>query len=286
MRCARLTPLLQARIAAGRYSRTSGVELVALGEQRLGVGRRQVGHELPPAVAHAVRVHQEDELRRLQPHRDLRGDFLDGEVEDLAGGRIADRRNQHDVAVVETLLDRLGVDAAHFAGELHVDAVDHAHRLGREVVAARHAVARAGHRRIGKAERQQRLDARAHLARGLEHAVHRVDVGDAHAVRIAARNALRREDRLDLRPAAVHDDEPDAEAVQQVEIVDHAQEFVVGDHFAAERDDERPAAERVHVRRGRADQVHERAHRRRIGGGRWRRARWAWVRRGVECARL
>ena len=80
------------------------------------------------------------------------------------------------------------------------------------------------------------------------------------------------EDRLDLRPAAVHDDEPDAEAVQQVEVVDDAEERLVGDDFAAERDDERLAAERVDVRRRRADPVHERAHRRGVRGG-----------RGVEC---
>ena len=165
--------------------------------------------------------------------------------------------------------DRFGVDAAHFAGQLHVDAVDDAHRLGGEVVAARHAVARVGHRRIREAERQQRLDARAHLSRRFEHAVHRVAVGDAHAVRIAARNALRRQDRLDLRPAAVRDDQLDAEAVQQVEVVDDAEERVVGDHFAAERDDERLAAKRMHVRRRGADPVHERAHRRRVRRGRF-----------------
>ena len=63
------------------------------------------------------------------------------------------------------------------------------------------------------------------------------------------------------------DDQPDAEAVQQVEVVDDAEERVVGDDLAAERDDERLAAERVDVRRRRADPVHERAHRRGVGGG-------------------
>jgi hypothetical protein len=80
----------------------------------------------------------------------LRCDFLDGEVEDLAGGRISDGRDQHDVAVVEPLLDRLGVDAPHFARKLHVDAVDDAHRLGREVVAGADAVARAGHGELAR----------------------------------------------------------------------------------------------------------------------------------------
>ena len=103
---------------------------------------------------------------------------------------------------------------------------------------------------------------------GLEHAVHRLGVGDAQAERVAALDVLLREDRLDLRPRAVDDDEADAEAVQQVQVVDDAEERVVGDDLAAERDDERPAAERVDVRRRRADPLHERARRRGVGGGR------------------
>ena len=165
-------------------------------------------------------------------------------------------------------LDRVGVDAAHFAGQLHVDAVAHAERLRGDEIAGRHADARAGHRRVGDAEREQRLDARAHLPVGFEHAVHRLGVGDAQAERVAALDVLLREDRLDLRPRAVHDDEVHAEAVQQVEVVDDAEERVVGDDLAAERDDERPAAERVDVRRRRADPLDERARGRGMGGRR------------------
>ena len=138
MRCARLTPLSHARIAARQVVLHVRGELAATrGEQRLGVARGQVGEQLPPPVAHAVGLHQEDELVRVQAHRDLRCDLLEREVEDLAGGRIAERRDEHDVAVVEPLLDRVGVDAPHLARQLHVDAVDHAHRLGGDVVAAR-----------------------------------------------------------------------------------------------------------------------------------------------------
>jgi hypothetical protein len=223
---------------------------------------------------------RKDELRRLQPHGDLRCHLLDGEIEDFAGGRIADRRYQHDVAVVEPLRNGLGIDAADFAGELHVDAADDAHWLGREVVAARNAVARAGHRRVGETEREQRFDAGPDLAGGFQHAIHRIDVGDAHAVCVTAGNALRREDRLHLRPAAVADDQPDAQAVQQVEVVDDAQEFLVGNHFAAERNDERLASKRMHVGRSGANQMDERAHRRGIGGGLGVGSAWHRVRPG------
>ena len=107
-----------------------------------------------------------------------------------------------------------------------------------------------------------RLDARTHLASGLEHAVHRIGVGHPHAVRIVALETLRLEDRFDLRPAAVRDDQVDAEAVQQVQVVDDIQEALVRDDLAAESDHERLVAERVHVRRRGADPVDERPHRR------------------------
>ena len=95
-------------------------------EQRLGVLGRQLGQQLPAAVAHALGLHQEHELVRVEAHGDLRRDFLQREVEDLAGRRVAERRDQHDVAVVEALLDRVDVDPPHLAGQLHVDAVAHA----------------------------------------------------------------------------------------------------------------------------------------------------------------
>ena len=260
-----------------------GRELRRSREQRLRLACRQVRQQLPTAVPYAVGIHEEDELDGVHPDRNLRGDFLDGEVEDFAGGRIAERRNQHDVAVVEPLLDRFGVDAAHFTGQLHVDAVDDAHRLRGEVVAAGDPVAGTGHRRIREAEREKRLDARTYLAGGFEDAVHGVGIGHADAVRVAARDVLLRQNGLDLRAAAVRDDQPDPEAVQQVEIVNDAEKRVVGHHFAAERDDERLAAERVDIRRRRANPVDERAHRRGIDGRRcigrawhrtWRK-RWA-----------
>ncbi len=112
----------------------------------------------------------------------------------------------------------------------------------------------------------------------------------AQPERVAALDVLLREDRLDLRPRAVDDDEVDAEAVQQVEVVDDAEERVVGDHLAAERDDERPAAERVDVRRRRADPLDERARGRGMDGRRGvrirrhRGRRAASRRRAAECA--
>src|SRR3984893_18845589 len=75
------------------------------------------------------------------------------------------------------------------------------------------------------------------------------------------------ENRLDLRTRSVHDHQPDAEAVQKVEVVDDAQKGVVGDDLSANRDHESLAAKSVNVRRGRAYPLHERPCRGGIGGG-------------------
>ena len=82
------------------------------------------------------------------------------------------------------------------------------HRLRRQIVACGNAVPRAGHRRVREPERQHRFDAGAHLSGGFEHAIHRVGVGHAHTVCVAGRNRLLLEDRFDLRPASMDDDEP------------------------------------------------------------------------------
>jgi hypothetical protein len=103
---------------------------------------------------------------------------------------------------------------------------------------------------------------RLRLAGGLEHAVHRLGVGHTQALVIAGGEVLLLEDRLDLRAHPVDDHDPDAQAVQQVEVVDDAEERVVGDDLAAERDHEGLVSERVDVGRRRTNPLHEAARRR------------------------
>ena len=64
----------------------------------------------------------------------------------------------------------------------------------------------------------------------------------------------------------MHDDQPHAQAVQQVEVVDNAEKCLIGDHFATEGDDERLAAKGMDVRGGGANPLHEGARRGRIRG--------------------
>ena len=109
-------------------------------------------------VDQARPLEQADELVGAKRHRGRRGDVVTADVEGLAGAGVADRRQHDDGLIVETLLNRLGIDAARLARVLVVHAVDHADRLGDDEVARRHAEPRAGHRRVRKPHRKKRLE--------------------------------------------------------------------------------------------------------------------------------
>jgi hypothetical protein len=64
----------------------------------------------------------------------------------------------------------------------------------------------------------------------------------------------------------VHHDEPYAETVQQVEVMDDAEECIVGDDLAAKGDDQRLAAQTMNIGSRRTNPLHERARRGRICG--------------------
>src|SRR6185437_1105611 len=259
-----------------------GRQLAAAGEQRLRVVRRKLAQQLAAAVADAVGFHQENQLVGRQVDGDLGRDLFQRQVEYLPSRRVPERRHQHYVAVVEPLPYRGDVDAADFAGPLHVDAVEHADRLGRQEVAADDPDARARHRRVGDAEGQQRLDAAARMAGSLEHAVERLGIGHAQPAVVLAGDTLLLEDGFDLRPRSVHDDQTDAQALQQIEVMHDAEEGFVGDDLAAESDDEGLATKRMDIGRGRADPLHERPCRGRMRCGvdtrnAWHRIEVAWA---------
>ncbi len=167
-------------------------------------------------------------------------------------------RYQHHLACVQAARDGDRVDLAHRAGELEVDAFEHAERARGDVVAGGDADLRAGHGRVGQALREQRLELDAQHAHRLLHRDERGLVGDAQALRVLRAHAARLQLRLDLRPRAVHEHQADAERGEQVDVVDEAREArALGEHLSAEADHEGAAAERVHVRRHLAQPAHE-----------------------------
>src|SRR6185295_4879984 len=98
--------------------------------------------------------------------------------------------------------------------------------------------------------REQRLDLDAQHAGGVLHRRERALVGDAQSLRVLGAQPLFLERRFDLQPRAVHQHQADLERGEHVDVVDEAREArALGDQLTAEGDDERAAAEVVHVRR-------------------------------------
>ena len=231
-------------------------EPLAFFEQFVGFVARQRG-DRPAAVVLDRGIGEEHQLFRLQRPRRDHGNIFHLQVEHFAGGRVADIGDDHDIAAVEAGLDRRGIDLAHGARVLVIDAVDHAHRLGGDEI-ARHGVdRRAGHGRVGQALREQRVDVHAQYAHRLLDTLQCRRVGDAHAVGKARAGAALAQLRLDLRPRAVHQHQPDAGAVEQVDVVGEHRELALLDHITAEGDDQCLAAKRMEIRRRRAEPCDE-----------------------------
>ena len=88
--------------------------------------RAQLAHQLAGLVEQAALGGKQQQRVGLQVDGGAGGDVLAGQVEDFPGGRVAERREQHDAALVEQAANALAVDPAHFTGVVIVDAVDHA----------------------------------------------------------------------------------------------------------------------------------------------------------------
>ena len=202
------------------------------------------------AGQHAGRIHQEDQLVGIQRHGRRGGHVFERQIENLAGRRITDRRQQHEFVVVEPVADARRINLAHLTGVQQINTVDHTDRLGRHEVAAGDTDVRTGHRRIRQAHRQQRLDLDAHAPARLFGARQRNVIGDTQAVDETRAVFELLQPRLDLRPRAMHQHETHADASQQVQVMNQRDELrAVIDHLAAESNDEGAPAKRVHIRR-------------------------------------
>ena len=232
--------------AASSFSASARASSVSIGDSGSAGSSWMPGH-----------LGDEQQLVGLQRDRGARRDVFHRQVEGLAGRREAERREQQHRADVDRAPDRHRVDLADDAAVHEVDAVDDADRLRGEEVARDDAHDRVGHRRVRQALRERRLDLEAQLAGGLLGAVERDRIGDAQAVAVARRVALRAQLLVDLRPKAVHEDDLDAHRLQDREVLRERGELAGGDQLAGDGDDEGLAVIGVDVRRDRAEPRHE-----------------------------
>ena len=219
----------------------------------------QLPHRRLRGVAKRCILAQVHELRRSQVGGHIAGDLLRTQVEDLAGGGIAERRDEHDGVPVEVSANRFGVDPAQLSRVLEIDSVADPERAGDEEVPGAHADSRSRHRRVGKTHRQQGLHSGACRRICFYHTSERPRAGDAHSVREGGLEARFREAGIDLRPGAVHQHQPDAEGIEEREVVDERGKGAAFDRFAAEMHHEGSTPVRVDVGGRVAKPLHESA---------------------------
>src|SRR5690606_6047684 len=215
----------------------------------------QFTHQRALFVEQAAFGPEQQQLVGLKVNGRASGDVLAGQVEDFPGGRIAQRRKQHDAAFIELTIDALAVDAPHFAGVLVVDALDHADGPRGNEIAAGDTQACALHRRGGHVHGQARFDGDAQLADRVDYALQGCRVGDAQVLVKARRQPALSKTRFDLRARTVYQHQAYAETVQQNQVMDDIAEIRVGDAVAGQHDHEGAVAVGVDVGRGMAQPV-------------------------------
>ena len=222
---------------------------VPVASRRLAWASETSESKLALLVGDAVDFADEDELVGVQRDRRGRGDVLHHQVEGIAGGGVADVGQEHDEAVVQRQPDHLRIHLAHQAAVDEVDAVDDADRPRQHEIAGDHAHAGVGHRRVRQALREAGLHVEADLAGCFLGAFERHLVGDPHVLVVARLLAAQAQLLVDLRPAAVDDDDAHAHRVQQAQVLDQRVDAAADDHLAGYADDEGLAAKAVDVGR-------------------------------------
>ncbi len=132
------------------------------------------------------------------------------------------------------LTNGIHFDAPDFAGVLVVEAVAHAHRFGDDEVAADQADAGVVHGGVGQPHGKQPFQFQAQGSHGGHDAIERRAVGDPHVLLKGGFDAGFRQPRADLRAGTVDQDQLDAEAVEQRQIVNQGGQARAVQQFAGE----------------------------------------------------
>ena len=144
----------------------------------------------------------------------------------------------------------MGIDAPDLAGVLVIDPVVHPQGLGGDIVTGYDADIRPVHRGVADPHGEQRFDLDPHAAGGLFDTLERGIIGDTQAVDVFDLDSPLMQALFDLRPGAVHQYQPHAEAVEQGDVVYQGGELGVHEHLATETDHEGPLTKGIDVRRG------------------------------------
>jgi Protein kinase domain len=219
-----------------------------------GLRRRQRSDDLPLAAPDRLDVRQEDELLGPQGLGHLPGRGVCVDVQGVAFAIDADRRDDGDEARPDELVDHVGHDLDDLADAARVDRLSPgvAPRLnGGQLSRANEAVVLSGEAHGAPAllaDQPDDLLVDAPAEHHLDH-VHRLVVGDAEAGHELRPDAEPAEGLVDLRPAAVDDNDVDPDIAQEADVPGEAGLQIGVDHrVAAVLDDEGAAVEPPDVR--------------------------------------
>ena len=196
---------------------------------------------------------QKDEFVGPQLDGHARGHFFHAQVEGLARGREAKRRQQHQRAHVQCALDAGHVHLAHQARVLKIHPIHNAHGARREEVARDHAHRGARHRRVGQALAERCLDLITQLPGGLLRAIECHGVSDADAMGVLGRMPLGCQLLIHLRAKAVHQHDLHAHGLDQCQVLRNAVQLAGRNRLTRQPDHKRLVAELVDVGRHRAE---------------------------------
>jgi hypothetical protein len=106
--------------------------------QAAGIGQRHFGVDgtvgIVAVFQDAGNLGHEQQLVGLQSNRGGGRHFFHAQIESLAGGRKAERTEQHQRADIDSASDCRGIDPAHHTGMHEIHTVDDAHRPGGQKV--------------------------------------------------------------------------------------------------------------------------------------------------------
>ena len=194
--------------------------------------------EFTACISDAIAFGQKNELGSADLGRHGGCQILGLEIEQLAGRRIAERREQHDFALFEPRSNGLVIDIAHQPGEQQIDAIDDAGRTRQYEITARNAATGGRQRPATTTERECRLDIEAHGTDYFAHFLHGRSIADTQCPDRARRDAARGETLLDLRTRAEHHHQANTDRRQQQQVADQIGEAGIGHRLAAEIDHE------------------------------------------------
>ena len=215
--------------------------------QSLSLFGTERGYQLLFFIEYATTRREHDELIRLQSHSNFRGNLFGRQVEYFTGERMAKIRQQDNLPTIKLVLNVVSLNLSHLAGKMEIDTVDDTVGLGCYVVSMAHTDVSAIHRGIAEPHGKTGLQIDGEFSNGALDNLHMVCFGDSQGILIDRDLTGLLKRRGDLGPRTMNENQFDAQAVQQSQVMDDSAQIMVSERIAAEVYDKGFAAMSVDI---------------------------------------